>query len=261
LAGGSPGGFDIEAARADELDLMRAASWVVSLNEDETKYFMASGKVAGVTTIHPYLGERSNSQANPDTVPDLVAAEPIPVVESIDVLLVSSQHAANIISMNWFLDNVFMPFLSHEGVRVTVVGNIAAACSREHAGLVFTGQVPDVAPYYEAAKVVALPVTAGAGIPIKTLEALAVGKAVVATTGALRGLSNGTAHALPAFDDAAAFAEEICRLVADPAAREDRIQAGRAVAADAYSRDAYFQGWDSVIERLSRPAEGSRPTT
>ena len=102
---------------------------------------------------------------------------------------------------------------------------------------------------------------AGAGIPIKTLEALALGKAVVATAGALRGLSDGNARDLPAFDDAEAFAEEIRRLIADRGAREDRIRAGRAIAADAYSQSAYFQGWDSVIERLSLPAGEPRPAT
>ena len=104
-----------------------------------------------------------------------------------------------------------------------------------------------------------LPVTAGAGIPIKTLEALALGKAVVATSGALRGLSNGGARALPAFDDAKAFATEIRRLIADPAGREERAQAGKSVADDAYSRSAYYQGWDSVIERLPVGGGGRRP--
>ena len=263
VAGGSMEGFDIAGARADELDLMHAASWVVSLNEDETRYFEDSGKVAGVTTIHPYLADHSadrfNGQVNPDAASDLAAADPIAVTEPIDVLLVSSQHAANIISMNWFLDNVFKPFLGYERVRVTIVGNIAEACSMTHPNLQFTGQVPDIGPYDEAAKVVALPVTAGAGIPIKTLEALALGKAVVATSDALRGLSNGSARELPAFDDAGAFAEEICRLIADPTAREERIRAGREVAAHAYSRSAYFEGWDSVIERFSPPTAGPRP--
>ena len=264
LAGETADQFDIDAARADELDLMGDASWVVSLNEDETQYFMESGKVPGVTTIHPYLVEPSDHRlegaANPDAAPTASAADPVVAPGPIDVLLVSSQHAANIISMRWFLNKVFKPFLGHDAVRVTIVGNISKAVSATHPNLRFTGQVRDIQPYYEAAKVIALPVTAGAGIPIKTLEALALGKAVVATSGALRGLSNGSARALPAFDEAEAFATEIHRLIADPAEREERAQAGQSVADDAYSRSAYFQGWDSVIERLPVGGGGRRPT-
>ena len=48
--------------------------------------------------------------------------------------------------------------------------------------------VPDVAPYYEAASVVVAPIRLGSGTRLKVLEALGYGKAVVATPVAVEGL-------------------------------------------------------------------------
>ena len=51
------------------------------------------------------------------------------------------------------------------------------------------GDVPDVFPYLDAAAVVAAPIRYGGGMRVKVLEALASGKAMVATPLALEGLA------------------------------------------------------------------------
>src|SRR5262249_30238749 len=83
-----------------------------------------------------------------------------------------------------------------------------------------TGPVASLAPHYAAAKVVALPIVAGAGIAIKTLEAIAAGKALVGTPLAFRGLPHGFVPPVPAEPDAVPFAAAIARLINDPMALE-----------------------------------------
>jgi polysaccharide biosynthesis protein PslH len=58
----------------------------------------------------------------------------------------------------------------------------------EDAGVRVTGVVPDVGPYLDRAAVVLAPLSIGGGMRVKVMEALAGGKAVVATPLALEGL-------------------------------------------------------------------------
>jgi glycosyltransferase involved in cell wall biosynthesis len=51
-----------------------------------------------------------------------------------------------------------------------------------------TGRVPDVRPYLEAAAVVVVPMRLGGGMRVKVMEALAAGKALIASRVAVEGL-------------------------------------------------------------------------
>jgi glycosyltransferase involved in cell wall biosynthesis len=120
-----------------------------------------------------------------------------------------------------------------------IVGDGPPAAVRALAGdgVAVTGRVDDVRPHVNAAAVVAAPLRLGGGMRVKVLEALAAGKAVVATPRALAGLElvPGT-HALVADTDAdlsAALAE----LLEDPERRRRIGSAAREWA------DAHL-GWD-----------------
>lgn len=85
--------------------------------------------------------------------------------------------------------------------------------------------VPDVAPWYAAARVATAPLHAGAGTRTKVLEAWAHGLPVVATTLGAEGLDVDGA-ALVA-DEPAAFAAACRRVLADPALAARLADAGR----------------------------------
>lgn len=59
--------------------------------------------------------------------------------------------------------------------------------------VVVTGHVPDVEPYMDRAAVVVAPLASGGGMRVKVVEALAAGKAVVASPLAIEGLADGGA--------------------------------------------------------------------
>ena len=86
-------------------------------------------------------------------------------------------------------------------------------------GVVVTGRVADVRPHVDGAAVVAAPLRLGGGMRVKVLEALAAGKAIVATPRALAGLElvPGT-HALVADTDADLSAA-LADLLEDPERR------------------------------------------
>ncbi len=95
-------------------------------------------------------------------------------------------------------------------------------------GVQLLADAPDLAPVYAASHVVLLPLFAGGGTKLKTLEALAHGVAMVASPEAVRGLPLVAGqHYLPAAHPAQ-FAEAVCQLHAAPAQRAALGAAGRA---------------------------------
>lgn len=73
-------------------------------------------------------------------------------------------------------------------LRIVGVNPPAHWHGREAAGVFVTGNVPDVEPFLDRAAVVLAPLSIGGGMRVKVMEALAGGKAVVATPLALEGL-------------------------------------------------------------------------
>jgi glycosyltransferase involved in cell wall biosynthesis len=81
--------------------------------------------------------------------------------------------------------------VGHPDAVLQLVGDAPPASIRRLAGpgVEVTGRVPDVAPFLDEATVVAVPLRMGGGMRIKVLDALAFGKAIVATPLAVEGLN------------------------------------------------------------------------
>lgn len=136
------------------------------------------------------------------------------------------------------------------GVVVELVGRAPPPAVRQLAGdgVTVTGEVPSVTPYLDRASVVVAPLAIGGGIRVKTIEALAYGKAVVATPLAAAGLpvTDGEHLRLAETDDE--LARATLALLADP---EGRAALGRRARAWALEH----AGWDATAaayERLYR---------
>ncbi|HVL14844.1 MAG TPA: TIGR03087 family PEP-CTERM/XrtA system glycosyltransferase, partial [Gemmata sp.] len=94
-------------------------------------------------------------------------------------------------------------------------------------GVVVTGSVPDVRPFVASAAVIVAPLRLARGVQNKVLEALAMGKPVVAAPPALAGLGTKPGTDLLAAATPAEFADAVCTLIADPARRQELGAAGR----------------------------------
>jgi glycosyltransferase involved in cell wall biosynthesis len=114
--------------------------------------------------------------------------------------------------------------------RLVLVGaeppaTLSAAASEN---VLVTGEVDDVRPLLAAAAVVAAPLRSGGGMRVKVLEALAAGKALVASTLALEGVDvRAGEHALVADDDTS-FADAVVTLLEDSERRSALGRAARA---------------------------------
>jgi polysaccharide biosynthesis protein PslH len=98
----------------------------------------------------------------------------------------------NIDAMTWFAANVWPRLrLRFPRATLTIAGknpaaNVLALADRR--GITVTGEVDDIRPVAAAASVVILPMRCGGGIKNKLLEAAAMGKAVIASPHAVKGL-------------------------------------------------------------------------
>ena len=90
------------------------------------------------------------------------------------------------------------------------------------------GSVPDVIPYLDRAAVVVAPIRLGGSMRMKVLEALAAGKALVATPRAAEGVDAVAGKHFLVATDEAALVEALVGLVRDPQRRRTLAQEARA---------------------------------
>jgi len=235
---------DVDEALDDELDMMRSADAVIAINDDERQFFESKDGMPPLRTIYPHLSTPFTSNATRDDEVRRCTAELPP--DKIDVVLVASNHPANVTSLRWFIKKVYQPYLASAGISILVVGNVVDALPREEQVIPFAGRVPDLMAYYKRARTVALPVVEGAGLPIKTMEAMSLGVPIVATSSAVRGLI-GVKSAVNTFDEPEDFAKEIRHMLDNKSYRVKVAEAGYAYAKRTFSEHSYFSEWDQLI--------------
>jgi glycosyltransferase involved in cell wall biosynthesis len=178
------------------------------------------------------------------------------VNKDIDVLFVGARFLGTERALAFLLDEV-APRL-RRALQISVVGGIGILVPQHISGLSpavrveATGIVRDVFPFYERARVVAIPVPIGTGTSVKLQEAFSRGACVVTTTAGARleGAIDGENCLIR--DDSESFAKAIGDLLGDP---ERRIALGKTAletARRSYSADAVQTYLDRYIERLRR---------
>ena len=162
----------------------------------------------------------------------------------------------NVDAVTYFCDSV-LPLVRQTlpGTVFYIVGlNPAPAVMRmgSRDGVVVTGAVPDVRPYYAQASVCVAPLRMGRGVQNKVLQAMALGMPVVASPVAARGLLAVPGTDLHVEGDPEGFASRVVGLLQDPAAARALGQRGRALVEAHYSWDTSFSRLEEVIQSAVR---------
>ncbi len=176
---------------------------------------------------------------------------------TIDVMVVASDHPANVSSIRRFIHEVYAAQLARQGVNLLLVGRSGAALEPEDwvPGLFALGEVDFVDPLYEVVRVVAVPTASGSGAPIKMLDALARGVCISASAFVDRAL-NLSALGFPLVTSPRAFAADILMLLSSREARAERMTMAQKFASERLGAEVYDAKW-RVLAGLP-PAE--RPT-
>jgi len=126
--------------------------------------------------------------------------------------------APNADGLIWFANDV-LPLVVEQlpWFRTLVTGasppaNVARLASPH---LIFSGYVGDLREIYACARIAISPIRFGAGVKIKTVEAIQFGVPVIATTVGGEGIEIANARAIEIADDPVRFADSIMRAIGD----------------------------------------------
>jgi glycosyltransferase involved in cell wall biosynthesis len=147
--------------------------------------------------------------------------------------------------------------------QLTIVGRRPTNVVQLLAGLanvsVFA-DVPDVRPYLEQAQVAVAPLRIARGIQNKVLEAMAMGKPVVASPGALAGIDlTPGSHALAA-DSPEQWKQALIRLWNSAESRETIGRQAREYVLEHHQWASTLLPWEGLIEAAVQQRRGSSGT-
>ncbi|MFV0280691.1 MAG: glycosyltransferase [Rhodoblastus sp.] len=219
-----------EQMLARELDAMRKADALLHLNAEEDEVF------------RKLLPEKRHELIYP-------AVPPAPTGPGGgEIVLVSSWNRANVESALWFLREVAP---RAPGVFVRIYGSVADGVKSADAALYekyrdwFAGRVDHIGDIYAGARLALLPTTSGTGLSIKSVEAMASGLPLIATTHAFRGMNLDPAALsnVVVADEAEGFAAALRKAAARPApAPAEREKSDSRAAYDAHFSEAAYSG-------------------
>ena len=126
----------------------------------------------------------------PVTLSDRLETEPDKTIQTnkrVKCLSIGAYFGPNNEGILWFVENV-LPYVD---VDYKIVGKGMAKLKEENPELLreipVISDAPSLAPYFEGADVMVLPIFAGSGMKVKTCESLMYGKNIIATDEALEG--------------------------------------------------------------------------
>lgn len=225
--------------REDEIAMLSRADVVIAIQPQE----------AGFIEAHV---PSAKALVAPMAAHPVAAAQP---GQADRLLFVGSNTAPNVVGLQWFFDEVWpMVAQGRHQARLDVAGTVARAFPAGGPdGVRFLGPVDDLEGLYTEAGVVLSPLTFGSGLKIKLIEAMAKGKAIVATTVTMQGVEADCEGAVAVTDDPAAFAGHVLRLMADEAGRQELSQAALDVAQRRFSPEACYGDLVAWAKASARP--------
>lgn len=165
-------------------------------------------------------------------------------------------HAPNVDAARRLVDHV-LPRVRGElpDAQVALVGSHATPEVRALGaeGVSIHADVESVTPYLSEAAVVVLPIRSGGGMRAKALEALAAGKAVVATRLAVEGLAVRDGEHLVVADTDEELAAALTELLRDPELRARLGAAARRWAEEQLSWEPRIAAYDRLYDSLLAP--------
>jgi polysaccharide biosynthesis protein PslH len=232
--------LDARAWRRFERRVVRGVSAVVVFTERDRRAVEALG--AGTRIVRIPFGVPVPDDADPD------AAAPPPDASREIVFVGNFRHPANTDAAVWLASTLFPPVRAAvPDARLAIVGASPPPEVTALAGgdVTVTGPVDDVSPYVDRAAVVAAPIRLGSGMRVKVLEALAAGRALVATPLAVEGLDVTAGDQVELASTAPEFIAALERLLRDVPGRRALGERARA-----WARAEL--GWDRAVERYER---------
>jgi len=190
------------------------------------------------------------------TADDLSGSEhPFPPEAQRDLLFVGSNHIGNYQALEWFFGRV-KPWFGASPLSFVIVGNVADLVQiRDHQFYRriehhLFGSAAETLPYYLMTRCVIIPMVSGRGVSVKTVEATAIGRPIVGTRYAYRGLpmSEVRASGLRICDDPRDFALETMSTLESP---NGAMEASRKLYKSLFSYERFEKAMNNALSASS----------
>jgi Glycosyltransferase len=161
-------------------------------------------------------------------------------------------------AVRWLADEVWPRVLALEpDAQLTVAGSGFPEALRAYLrqrNIEVAADIPDVRTFSAPFRAMLAPLFSGSGMRIKVLEAMSLGKPVIATPLGAGGIDVTPGENILIADDADAFAQEVVRCMNDDALAQRIGDAARVLVAARYDSDVLARKLLAVYEELLRNA-------
>ena len=180
------------------------------------------------------------------------------VSDSLNILTMGTlYYPPNADGIRWFIQQVF-PLIRQQvpGVQLTIVGknppkDFIKLASDPVSGIVTTGFVPDLDPYFAESAVTVIPVRAGGGMRVRILEAFARAAPVVTTTVGVEGIDARSGVEVLIADSPEEFAGAVVSVLNDKDLRERLSANGRRLVEEKYDWKVVLKELENVYRKLA----------
>lgn len=202
----------------------------------------------------------SNGSVPIPVIPIAVDTHQIQPVErmenSLNILTMGTlYYPPNADGIRWFIQQVF-PLVRQKlpDAKLIIVGknppkDFLKLAAEETSGIVTTGFVPELDPYFAESAVTVVPVRAGGGMRVRILEAFARAAPVVTTTVGLEGIEACSGEDVLVADSPEDFAGSVITLLQDREIQQKLSTNGRRLVEKKYD-------WQVVLGELDRVYQG-----
>jgi succinoglycan biosynthesis protein ExoO len=240
--GDAPGVWSLTAQR--EFELLGQSDAVIAIQTEEAAAVRAA--LPGTDVILAQHAATCVSTAQPGADDTL--------------LFVGSNTGPNIVGLQRFLEQSW-PLIraKRPNARLSVAGSVSRSIGSAPEGVSLLGIVPNLVPLYRNAGVIISPLHMGSGLKIKLIEAMAAGKAIVATSVTAQGVADIVNGAVTIEDDPIRFADAVTDLLGAPERRKALGAAALKTAQERFSADACYSDLINHIRRGASPSHAETP--
>ena len=229
--------------RTYEFDIYRSADHVLTLTPEERYNLISYRPDLHISVV-------------PSGV-DVSRFTPCDKGESENILLFTGyfHHEANRDAAIWFAQSVWPKLKErYADLRLYYVGRDPTPAmkllSKRDPAIVVTGEVPDLQPYLEKARIFVNPVRLGSGLRGKIFQAMAAGIPVVSTTLGAEGIAAHTGHDIMLADDAGVMVQQIDLLLSEPELRKRIACNARELIDSRYTWEQSIDSLENVLHSV-----------
>jgi glycosyltransferase involved in cell wall biosynthesis len=171
------------------------------------------------------------------------------------ILYVGGYNKPNSDGLRYFLDNSWPRILEFcPEAHLRVCGNVYRSfLNRAFERVEFLGVVEDIETEYHNAEIVINPIWFGTGLKIKTVEALAFGKALVTTAKGIEGMLGNVSESCCIAVEKEDFADAVVSVLQDQRLAPHYARKAAEYAASCLSFEAVYKELFDFLDRFARP--------